>query len=107
YARKNPGKLNYGTFGNGTTTHLVCEMASHALDIKMTPIPYRGAPAAVTDLLGGEIQVFCDVPATAAPLIKQGSVRAIGVMSDKRSHTLPDVPTFAELGYPEVQAQVI
>ncbi|CAN5603792.1 tripartite tricarboxylate transporter substrate binding protein [soil metagenome] len=107
YARANPGKLNYATFGKGTTPHLVTEQMNSELGLKMVDVPYQGAAPAMTDLARGELQVFCDILATSLPLAKDGRTRMLALMADKRSVNAPDVPTFAELGYPNVKATVL
>ncbi len=107
HAQDNPGKLNYATFGVGTTPHLVCELLARELDIQMTPIAYKGAPAAISDLLAGRIQGFCDVPATSAPLHNAGKIHILGAMGEEQVGSLPGVPTFKEVGFPDAQAAVI
>jgi tripartite-type tricarboxylate transporter receptor subunit TctC len=107
YARANPGKLNYATFGKGTTPHLVTELMNARLGIRMVDIPYQGAAPASLDLMRGEVQVFCDILSTGLPLAKEGRTRMLGLMSDRRSSYAPNVPTFAELGYANVKAEVL
>jgi len=107
YVRRNPGKLNYGTFGKGSTTHLVTELMNSELGLKMVDVPYKGAAPAITDLVRGEIQVFCDVTTTGLALGRDGRAKVIAIMSDRRSEQAPEVPTFAELGYPNVKSIVL
>jgi tripartite-type tricarboxylate transporter receptor subunit TctC len=106
YARKNPGKLSFGSAGTGGTIHLAGEMFKHVTGIEMTHVPYKGAGPALTDLLAGNIQVMFDTLSTALPPIKSGSVRALGVSSEQRIPDLPDVPTLAESGYPDYRVSV-
>jgi tripartite-type tricarboxylate transporter receptor subunit TctC len=106
YAKKNPGKLNFGSAGTGGTIHLAGEMFKQMTGIEMTHVPYKGAGPALADLLAGNIQVMFDTMSTALPPVKSGSVRALGVSSEQRSPDLPDVPTIAESGYPEYRVSV-
>ena len=104
YAKANPGKLNYGSAGNGTWNHLFAEHFKALTGIQMTHIPYKGANPAVTDVIGGQIQLsFAPFPA-AVPQIKSGRLRVLGVTSVQRSPVLPDVPTIAEAGLPGYSA---
>lgn len=100
YAKANPGKLNYGSAGNGTWNHLFAEHFKALTGAQMTHIPYKGANPAVTDVMGGQIQLsFAPFPA-ALPQIKSGRLRVLGVTSAQRSPLLPEVPTVAESGLP-------
>ena len=102
--KDNPGKLNYGSAGNGTWNHLFAEHFKALTGVQMTHIPYKGANLAVTDVMSGQIQVsFAPFPA-AVPQIKAGRVRVLGVTSAQRSPVLPDVPTIAESGLPGYSA---
>lgn len=92
----------YGSFGTGTTAHFVGEAFMAAAKLKMTHVPYKGSSPAMTDLIGGQIPFSVDTVAAALPQSKQGKVRVLAVSSPKRSGFLPDVPTFAEQGYPSV-----
>lgn len=92
----------YGSFGTGTTAHFVGEAFMAAAKLKMTHVPYKGSSPAMTDLIGGQIPFSVDTVAAALPQSKQGKVRVLAVSSPKRSAFLPDVPTFAEQGYPSV-----
>lgn len=104
YGKANPGKLNYGSAGNGTWNHLFAEHFKALTGVQMTHIPYKGANLAVTDVMSGQIQVsFAPFPA-AVPQIKAGRVRVLGVTSAQRSPVLPDVPTVAESGLPGYSA---
>ena len=99
-AKSQPGKLNYASSGNGGSTHLVTEMFKTLAGIEMTHVPYNGAAPALTDALGGQVQMMFAVPATATPHLKSGKLRALGISSLKRSPLAPDLPTVAESGVP-------
>jgi tripartite-type tricarboxylate transporter receptor subunit TctC len=100
YARKNPGKLNYASAGNGTLPHVTMELLLRRVGIAVAHIPYRGAAPAMTDLLAGQVQLKMDTYTTAAPLIAEHKLRALAVASRERSTSMPDVPTVAEMGLP-------
>ena len=99
YARANPGKVSFGSSGNGSAAHLTSEFWKALTNTYMVHIPYRGAAPALTDLLGGQIQLFFDAPTGLINYGKQGRVRLIGVASEKRLPALPEVPTFIEQGF--------
>jgi tripartite-type tricarboxylate transporter receptor subunit TctC len=102
YAKKNPGKINFGSAGAGGITHLACELLKAEAKIDVVHVPYKGAAPAVADLLGGQVQMgIFDVP-VVLPHIKSGKFRALAVTSAKRAPSLPDVATTGELGYPKV-----
>ena len=98
YAKARPGQLNYGTPGAGGTQHLAHELLNLSADIKTQHIPYKGASAAYTDLIGGRLQMYIATTNTSYPHIKSGKVRPIAVSGDTRLPALPQVPTFAEAG---------
>lgn len=98
YTKANPGKLNYGSSGQGSSMHLAAEMYRMQTGAQMVHVPYNAVSKAVTDLLGGEIQLMFQLVPGIAPHVKAGRVRALAIMSDHRSAALPDVPTFAEAG---------
>jgi tripartite-type tricarboxylate transporter receptor subunit TctC len=99
-AKANPGSINYGSSGNGTSAHLGAALFAQRADIKVSHVPYRGAAPAVQDLLGGQIQfMFLDM-SSALSQIKSGKLRALAVAPARRFAGLPDVPTVAEQGYP-------
>jgi tripartite-type tricarboxylate transporter receptor subunit TctC len=99
-AKANPGSINYGSSGNGTSAHLGAALFAQRADIKVSHVPYRGAAPAVQDLLGGQIQfMFLDMSSALAQ-IKSGKLRALAVAPARRFAGLPDVPTVAEQGYP-------
>jgi tripartite-type tricarboxylate transporter receptor subunit TctC len=100
-AQAQPGKLNYASSGNGTPSHLSGEMLKQMAKVDIVHVAYKGAAPALTDVLGGQVQLsFLPAP-TALPLVKSGKLHAIGVSSPKRYAALPDVPTIAEQGYPD------
>lgn len=92
----------YGSFGSGTTANFVGEAFAAAAGVKLTHVPYKGSAPAMTDLIGGQIPFSVDTVAAALPQIKSGKVKAIAVSSPQRSSFLPDVPTFADQGYPQI-----
>jgi tripartite-type tricarboxylate transporter receptor subunit TctC len=102
YARANPGKLNFGSSGVGSIAHMAVELLKTEAHIDLVHVPYRGAAPAVTDLLGGQVQmVVFDVP-VLLPHIRSGALRALAITSKTRAANLPDVPTTAEAGFPSV-----
>ncbi len=96
YAKRNPGKLSYGTSGIGTTHHLSGESIRLLTGIDWVHVPYKGGPPVLTDLVAGEIQVGFSILATAAPFIASGKVKVLAVNGAKRYHVIPDVPTVSE-----------
>ena len=102
YVKAAPGKYSYGSFGTGTTAQFAGETMLHATGLKMTHIPYKGSAPAMTDLMGGQIPFSIDTVSAAVPQLKSGKIKAIALTTAKRSALLPDVPTFAESGYPDV-----
>ncbi len=98
YARKNPGKVSYGSSGNGSAVNLTTELLKSMTQTSMVHIPYKGAAPALTDLMGGHIQLFMDAAVGLINPGKTGKVRLIGVASETRLAALPDVPTFIEQG---------
>lgn len=98
-AKAQPGKLNFASPGNGTVAHLTSELLQKTADIKFTHIPYKGAAQAVTDLIGGRVDLYASSVPTLLGSIKNGKLRAIAVTSKERVADMPDVPTVAESGY--------
>jgi tripartite-type tricarboxylate transporter receptor subunit TctC len=96
YAKSNPGKVNYGSAGNGGISHLVPEMFKTETALFMVHIPYRGSAPAFQDLIGGQVQFMAESTPQAAQYHKQGKVRALAVTSKERNRALPDVPTVNE-----------
>lgn len=103
-AKSKPGKLNYGSGGSGVTNHLATEMFKLVSGTNIQHVPYKGGPAALTDLLGGQIDMMFETVAGTINFIKEGKLRAIAVSSETRSGALPDVPTISESGYPGFSA---
>ncbi len=99
YAKQNPGKLNFGSSGTGSFTHLAAEMFKQVAGIQMTHVPYKGAAPALTDVMSGNIQLMFESVSTALPLIQSGKLRPLGIGSVRRHPALLDVPTIAESGY--------
>ncbi|HYD56048.1 MAG TPA: tripartite tricarboxylate transporter substrate binding protein BugE [Burkholderiales bacterium] len=100
HLKKNPGKLNYGTPGNGSLGHLIGETFKYATQTDVVHVPYKGAGPALTDALAGQVQVLFDNLPSSLPHIQAGKLRALAVAADKRVAALPDVPTYAELKLP-------
>ncbi len=100
YARANPGKLNFGSPGNGTSPHMAAELFQQKADISMVHVSYAGAAQANVDLLAGHIQMYFDNILTALPNIKAGKLKALAVTASQRSRYLPGVPTVSESGVP-------
>jgi len=96
YAKKNPNALNYGSSGNGSPQQLAAEMLSHVAGIKMQHVPYKGAVPAITDLLGGRIQVFIGAVNSLLPHVKDGKLRLLAGAGGKRFAAFPDLPAIAE-----------
>ena len=97
-ARRNPGKLTYASAGNGTSIHLAGEVFASEAGIDLLHVPYKGSGPALTDLLGGQVDLMFDSITSSGQNIQAGKLRALGVTSAKRSAALPDVPTIAEAG---------
>jgi tripartite-type tricarboxylate transporter receptor subunit TctC len=102
YLKANPGKVSYATPGNGTIGHMWGELFKRATGTDMLHIPYRGAGPAINDVLGGQVPVYFDQVASSLAQIKSGKVRAIAVSWPERLDVLPEVPTYAELGYKDI-----
>lgn len=98
YARKNPGKLNYGSAGLATGTHMRLEMLKHRTGVDITHVPYRGSADAMNDLLPGNIQMMNEI--NVLPHVKAGKLTLLNINYPKRSPDFPDTPTLTELGYP-------
>src|SRR5882757_155577 len=104
-AKAEPDKLSYGTYGTGTSAHLAGELFKHLAKVNLTTVPYKGAAPAITDLLGGQIQVIFTTVASAASLVAAGQLRAIAVTSAERSPAFPQLPTVSEAGVPGYAAE--
>ena len=96
YAKANPGKVNYASAGTGTLLHLAGELFKMMAGIDMVHVPYRGTAAALTDLLGGQVQMMCDNISTSIDHIRAGRLRALAVTTATRSELLPDLPTVGD-----------
>lgn len=97
-----PDHYAYGSFGRGTTAHFAGEMMLHATGLKMQHVPYKGSAPAMVDLLGGQIPFAIDTVSAGLPQLKNGKLKAIAITTARRSSVLPQVPTLAESGYPEI-----
>jgi tripartite-type tricarboxylate transporter receptor subunit TctC len=106
YAKKNPGKLNFGSPGNGSIGQLAGEMFKQQAGIEMTHVPYKGAGAALTDLLSGQIQVMFESVGISLPPAQAGLVRPLAVTATQRIPEAPELPTIAESGYPSYRVSV-
>ena len=100
-ARKDPKGVMYGSSGNGSPLHLAGELFTSQNKIDMTHVPYKGGNAHIMDLIGGRVPVIFDTATNCVPLLKSGKVRALAVGSAARLADFPNVPTFAEAGYPQ------
>ena len=103
-AKANPEGINYASSGSGTVAHLATEQLQRIANVKLTHVPYKGASQGVTDLIGGQIQMYISSVVTLSGHIKNGKMRALAVTSAKRSADLPNVPTVAEAGYKGFEA---
>ncbi len=102
-AKARPGSINYASYGSGSQPHLSGEMLKYKAGIDLVHVPYKGISLAVPAVMAGEVQLTFAGIATSMPQIKAGRIKAIAIGGAKRSPLLPEVPTFAELGYPEVE----
>ena len=105
-AKQSPGKLNYSSGGAGSSEHLGSEMFKFYCGVDVTHIPYKGGAPAMADLIGGQVTMMFSNRIGALPSIRSGKLRALGVADSVRSPQLPDVPTFAEAGYPKLKVLV-
>ncbi|HVF65905.1 MAG TPA: tripartite tricarboxylate transporter substrate binding protein [Casimicrobiaceae bacterium] len=104
YGKANPGKLNFASSGSGTSIHLAGELFKVSTGVAMQHVPYKGSAPAISDLLGGQVQLMFDNLPSALPHIKGGKLKALAVTSATRAPALPDVPTVAEAGIPGFEA---
>ena len=99
-----PDKYSYASFGAGTTSHFTAELVLQSVGAKLLHVPYKGSAPAMTDLMGGQVPFSVDTVTAAVPQLKSGKIKAIAVTTAKRSSQLPNVPTFAEAGYKDIDA---
>ena len=104
YAKANQAKMQYGSAGAGSATHLGCVLLNYLIGVDITHVPYRGTGPAMQDLQGGRIDYLCEIVSTAKPQIDGGTVKAIAIMTKDRSPALPNVPTGLEQGVPNLEA---
>jgi tripartite-type tricarboxylate transporter receptor subunit TctC len=104
YGKANQGKMQYGSAGAGSATHLGCVLLNYLIGVDITHVPYRGTGPAMQDLQGGRIDYLCEIVSTAKPQIDGGTVKAIAIMTKERSPALPNVPTGLEQGVPNLEA---
>jgi tripartite-type tricarboxylate transporter receptor subunit TctC len=104
YAKANPGKLSFGSGGNGTPAHLAGELLKVEAKIDMTHVPFRGTGPALQSVIAGHVPMAFNPPSGLMPHIQSGAIRPIAVTTLKRTSALPDVPTIAELGFPGFEA---
>jgi tripartite-type tricarboxylate transporter receptor subunit TctC len=104
YAKKNQAKMQYGSAGAGSATHLGCVLLNYLIGVNITHVPYRGTGPAMQDLQGGRIDYLCEIVSTAKPQIDGGTVKPIAIMTKERSPALPNVPTGIEQGVPNLEA---
>jgi tripartite-type tricarboxylate transporter receptor subunit TctC len=104
YARRNPGRISYGSVGSGSASHLTMELLKSEAKLFMVHIPYRGFPPAVTDMLGGNLQAMFAIIPGVLPHVKAGRMKGLAVTALKRSELAPDIPSVAELGYPQLES---
>lgn len=102
--KADPTKYNYGSAGSGVTSHLAMELLKHDLGLEMDHIPYKGSPAAVTDLVGGRVTAMVDTGPALILMAQKGHIKLLAVLSDKRVPAQPDVPTLKEAGLGDVLA---
>jgi tripartite-type tricarboxylate transporter receptor subunit TctC len=102
YAKRSPGKLSYASYSAGTAAHYAGLMLNRREGLDLQHVPYRGSPPALVDVVSGQVPLMFDGIATSLQFIRAGKLKALGVSSPTRVALLPQVPTFAELGYPEI-----
>jgi len=104
HVKANPDKVNYASPGNGTPHHMAMELFKQKAGLTITHVPYKGAAPAMTDVMGGQVPTMMLDLASGLPIIKSGKVRVLAIALPQRAGSLPEVPTFAELGLPDVNA---
>ena len=103
-AKSRPGQISYASFGVGSVTHFITEALNLAIAVKMIHVPYKGSAPAATALLGGEVMVSFDILQSTLPHVRTKRLRALAIGSPKRAPVAPEIPTFAEAGYPDIIA---
>jgi tripartite-type tricarboxylate transporter receptor subunit TctC len=104
YAKANQSKMQYGSAGAGSATHVTCVLMNNAIGIEVTHVPYRGTGPAMQDIIGGRIDYICDVISTTLPLVRAHSVKALALLSPHRSPVMPELPTAHEQGLKDFDA---
>jgi tripartite-type tricarboxylate transporter receptor subunit TctC len=104
YARAHPGRISYASVGSGSASHLTMELLKGEAKIDLVHVPYRGFPPAVTDMLGGSIQAMFAIIPGVLPHVRAGKMKALAVTALKRSQLAPEVPSVAELGFPQLES---
>jgi tripartite-type tricarboxylate transporter receptor subunit TctC len=104
HAKRNPGRLSYGSVGGGSASHLTMELLKSDVGVFIVHIPYRGFPPAVTDMLAGNIDTMFAIIPAVLPHVKAGRMKALAVTALKRSPMAPDIPSVAELGFPQLES---
>lgn len=104
HAKRNPGKLSYGSVGGGSASHLTMELLKSTAGVFIVHIPYRGFPPAVTDMLAGNIDTMFAIIPAVLPQVRAGKMKALAVTAMKRNALVPEVPSVAELGYPQLES---
>jgi tripartite-type tricarboxylate transporter receptor subunit TctC len=104
FLKRNPGKLSYGSVGSGSASHLTMELLKNDARVFVVHIPYKGFPPAVTDMLSGNIETMFAIIPAVLPQVRAGKLKALAVTGLKRSPMAPDVPSVAELGYPQLES---
>jgi tripartite-type tricarboxylate transporter receptor subunit TctC len=104
WVKANPGKVSYASYTAGTISHVLGLQLNKAAGLDMTHVGYKGSTPALTDVMGGHVPLMFDAMPSSLPMIKAGKIKAFAISTAKRSPLLPDVPTFAELGYPQLEA---
>jgi tripartite-type tricarboxylate transporter receptor subunit TctC len=105
YAQKNPGRVSLGHAGIGSSNYIVCKTFVQAAGVEVTLVSYRGAAPALNDLIGGQVDGVCDAAASISPALEAGQVKGLAVAAHSRLPNLPDLPTAAEAGLPDFQAE--
>jgi tripartite-type tricarboxylate transporter receptor subunit TctC len=103
YAKANPGKLNYGSAGPGSASHLGCILLGKAIGADLQHVPYKGTGPAMQDLQAGRLDISCEIVVTAVPQVQAGTLKAFATLSKDRSPVLPDLPTAFERGFQNIQ----